>query len=159
MTKPVPEATNIPAEVACLWVPLASQPWILPSTSIAEILTDTPRLDEATPNWHLGWLPWRLQQIPVLAFEALLEMPLAATAPPYRLGVIYSPFATHDYPTFAVRFSGIPKLMRITQNDITEKTGHDLPAFAEHFGSWVEVQGNLAFLPDLKAIHAYIWGQ
>lgn len=149
----------IPADVACLWVPLASQPWILPSVAVTEILTDTPKVDDHTPDWHLGWLPWRRQQIPVLAFEALLEQPLAASTPPYRLGVFYLPFATRERPTFAVRFSGIPRLMRINQHDIKEKPGDDLPAHAEHFGGWVEVQGNLAFLPDLQAIHTYIWGQ
>ncbi len=148
-----------PADIACLWVPLESPPWILPSVAITEILTDTPRPDESTPDWHLGWLPWRRQQIPVLAFEALMQLPLASSPPPYRLGVFYLPMATREHPTFALRFSGIPRLMRLTQNDITEKKGANLPVHALHFGSWVEVQGTLAFLPDLQAIHAYIWGQ
>jgi chemosensory pili system protein ChpC len=151
--------TQVPADVACLWVPLASPPWILPSVAITEILTDTPKADDATPSWHLGWLPWRRQQIPVLAFEGLLQLPLATTVPPYRLGVFNLPTATHDHPTFALRFSGIPRLMRLTQNDISPKQADNLPTQAEQFGSWVEVQGNLAFLPDLQAIHAYIWGQ
>jgi chemosensory pili system protein ChpC len=159
MTAREPKALDTPADVACLWVPLVSPPWIVPSVVIAEILTDVPRVDDTTPDWHLGWLPWRFKQIPVLAFEALLEMPLAINAPPYRLGVFSLPFATHEQPTFAVRFSGIPKLIRITQNDISETKGPNLPDFAEHFGTWVEVQGNLAFLPDLQAIHAYIWGK
>lgn len=61
-----------PEQISIYVLPMQKQAVILPVDAIAEIIPYEPlqRIEE-TPDWFLGLLGWRGEQVPVVSFEML----------------------------------------------------------------------------------------
>lgn len=54
-----------------LLLPLGDRTLVLPNVAVAELIGQRALSCQiGEPNWHLGWLDWRQQRLPLIGFEA-----------------------------------------------------------------------------------------
>ena len=66
--------SSLPSDISSLLIPMQGRPWLVPNIVVAEIIPlRQPDRPGHGPEWLLGWLSWRDQNIPQLSFEKLNE--------------------------------------------------------------------------------------
>ena len=143
---------EVPNEVSSLVIPMQSHPLLLPNVSVAEILTGTVKPNPNTPPWHLGALDWRSVVIPVVSFEGLNNQPVDLVNGECRLAILNSFLGDPNLPFYGLRVSGIPKLVRVLQNELSTESEQTLPAEAMR----VSIAGEKIVIPDLNYIERKI---
>ncbi|MFJ2521787.1 MAG: chemotaxis protein CheW [Pseudomonas capeferrum] len=54
-----------------LLLPLGDRTLVLPNVAVAELIAQRNLLcQRGEPAWHLGWIDWRQQRLPLIGFEA-----------------------------------------------------------------------------------------
>ncbi|MDZ3994107.1 chemotaxis protein CheW [Pseudomonas sp. Teo4] len=54
-----------------LLLPLGDRTLVLPNVAVAELLgRRSLPCERSEPSWHLGWIDWRQQHLPLIGFEA-----------------------------------------------------------------------------------------
>lgn len=121
-------AADLPAEVACLILPMAGQTLLAPSETVAEIILFRQPIQLAnTPTWLLGEIEWRNQRVPVISYEVLNGGELSAAT--YSRVAIFNNTGVSDQLTFfAMPTQGAPSLSRINK-DMIERSSADAKPF------------------------------
>ena len=104
------------------------------------------------PEWLLGWINWREQDLPLISYEKLNESGQVAIGPDARIAVINTVSGVSRF--YAVVVQGIPRLLRVDKGDPVEEPGDTGPAEA----MYVQVGGDLAVIPDLDAVEGAVAG-
>ncbi len=139
---------KIPNEIPCLLLPTQTGFLLLPNVSIAEVLSGEIKTNTKTPPWHLGSVDWRTLWVPVIAFEGLNNHPVAMPDGTVRIAILNS-YGKHSMlPFYGLRITGIPRLVRIFQQDLIVENEKVLPAEIMH----VSYQGDRLVIPDLSYI-------
>ncbi|MHC6227770.1 chemotaxis protein CheW [Pseudomonas sp. X10] len=59
------------SSLTCLLLPLGDRTLVLPNVAVAELIGHRDfSCQVGQTDWHLGWIEWRQQRLPLLGFEA-----------------------------------------------------------------------------------------
>ncbi|MFP1681817.1 chemotaxis protein CheW [Alloalcanivorax sp. C16-1] len=143
----------IPDDIPSLLIPMKGRPWLIPNIVVAEVIPlRQPDRPGHGPEWLLGWINWREQDLPLISFEKLNDSGQVAIGPEARIAVINT--VTGGARFYATVVQGIPRLLRVNKGDPVEEPGDTGPAEA----MYVQVGGDLAVIPDLDAIERAVTG-
>ena len=141
--------SSLPSDISSLLIPMQGRPWLVPNIVVAEIIPlRQPDRPGHGPEWLLGWLSWRDQNIPLLSFEKLNESGQITIGQDARIAVLNTVAGKSTF--YAVIVQGIPRMMKVAKDEPVD-TG---PAEA----MYIQVGGDLAVIPDLDAIEGAVAG-
>ena len=144
---------ELPEEVPSLLIPMHGRPWLVPNIMVAEIIPlRQPDRPGGGPEWLLGILNWRDEDVPLISFERLNESGKVTIGPNARIAVVNNLGGKLKF--YAVLIQGIPRLAKITNEDLVEEPVNTGPAES----MCVQMGGELAVIPDLDAIERAIEG-
>ncbi len=133
-------------------LPLQVGQLLLPNAIVLEVVNyaDVQPIVNA-PHWLLGYQDWRQQQVPVVAFEVMLERsPLELSERP-RLAICKTLGDNPERPFIAILLAAIPQLIHLNEDTIVPLKHQD-----EELGDLVQQQvtiGNQeAWIPDLSLL-------
>jgi chemosensory pili system protein ChpC len=137
-------------EVASLLIPLQGQSILLPNVTVAEIVpVSQVQLIENAPAWYIGNCQWRELVVPVLSLEALngeVRPPLNKRA---RFAVLNSTGLHADLPFIAIITQGLPRLARVSEDEISMLEDAENRAYDLMHVSWA---GEHTIIPNIIAI-------
>lgn len=144
---------ELPSDIPGLLIPMHGRPWLVPNIVVAEIIPlRQPERPGHGPEWLLGWINWRDEEIPLVSFERLNESGQVLIGPDARIAVINT--VTGKVKFYAVIIQGIPRLSRVGKDDLVEEPVDSGPAEA----MYVQLGGDLAVIPDLDAMERVLAG-
>lgn len=110
-------------EIPCLLLPLHGRTLLVPTVTVAEMVPMAPFHDEPeTPDWFLGYFPWRGRQVPLLSFELLAGETEAEVVSKGRVAVLNNTGVSDELPFVAIPTLGLPRMSRVAAEDIKEDT-------------------------------------
>lgn len=138
------------AEVPSLMVPLQGRPLLVPNLAIAEIVPfNAPVPETGKPSWYLGHIMWRGVKVPVISVVQVRgddeDIPAEA-----RIAVFNG--LGGEVPFYGVISHGIPRLVRVRQQDLEAMDGMYTPID----DAFVAVGGELAIIPNLIQLESMI---
>ncbi len=138
-----------PVELACALIPLLDEgQLLLPSVCVAEIMPwRRIKLLPDAPIWCLGLLGWRGEVVPVVRFEHL-NRPHDGERRAGRCLVVMNRTAGGALPFYALAVEGLPRLVHVSEADLTELD--DPPGAAE--ARLVRVGAETASIPSLRYV-------
>jgi chemosensory pili system protein ChpC len=142
--------------VRSLWVPLGEMKLLVPNVAIAEVVNYQP-LDmvDGEPEWLVGRLSWRNQELPVVSMQQLLGGGPEQSGHGARISVFNSVRANTALPFYAIVTAGIPRLFN-ADADALSQSPHvewDLPDTA---ADCVQIGGEAALIPNLELIQSLV---
>jgi chemosensory pili system protein ChpC len=100
-------------KVRSLWVPLRKMNLLLPNVVVAEICSyRAPSPCEGMPEWFLGMVQWRAQEIPVISLESVCGLTVPSNPVFSRLMVLHSVNPDSPMKNFAIVTAGLPGLIQ-----------------------------------------------
>jgi chemosensory pili system protein ChpC len=142
-------------EVASLLIPLQGQSIILPNVTVAEIIPPIPvSAVEAAPLWYLGNFQWRELTVPLLSLEALNGEACPVIHGRTRFAVLNSIGLNSDLPFIAILTQGLPRLARVSEDEISVHTDSVNRRYDLMHVSWA---GEYTTIPDIAAMeHTFL---
>jgi chemosensory pili system protein ChpC len=108
-------------DIPSMLLPVHDKQLLLPGVSVAEIVNYSyPECPDGAPAWYLGNITWRQLSVPLLSFELLNDQSMPAHTDIPRIAVINNTGVDECVPFIAIVLQGIPRLMRIMPQDVTE---------------------------------------
>jgi chemosensory pili system protein ChpC len=142
--------------VRSLWVPLDGVNLLVPNVAIAEVINYQP-LDilQDGPDWLLGSLRWRDNEIPVISMESLCGHSLPQSENSARISVLNSVQLQSDLPFYAMVTSDIPRLIYADADALGESLAatRTLP---ESVADCVQIGSEEALIPDLEVVQTLV---
>jgi len=140
---------DTPEEIPCLMLPLAGRTLLVPTVSIAEMVSySAPQAVDQAPDWLLGMVEWRNLQVPVLSFEVLNGEANPGTAQRSRLAVFNNTGVSDELPFIALPTQAIPKLIRVSGQDISVSDEGNQPFDRMR----VDVEDETLTIPDISSL-------
>jgi len=142
--------------VRTLWVPLENVNLLVPNVAIAEVINYQPLdLIHDGPDWLLGCLRWREQELPVVSVERLCGFSLPQGARGSRISVINSTIPGSDLPFYAIVTADIPRLFSADEDALGDSmlAERELP---DTVADRVKIGNEEALLPDLENIQTMV---
>ncbi len=137
-------------EVASLLIPLQGRMLLAPNVTVAEIVPVSQVVPvQDAPAWYLGNCSWREQTIPLLSFEVMNGEEKPGVVSRSRFAVINTTGQHDALPFIAILTQGLPRLARVTEEEITEREDADKKPFELMHVSWA---GEEAVIPDVEAM-------
>lgn len=138
------------AEVPSLMVPMQGRPLLVPNLAVAEIVPfNAPVPESGKPSWYLGHIMWRGVKVPVISVVQVRgddeDIPAEA-----RIAVFNG--LGGEVPFYGVISHGIPRLVRVRQQDLEAMDGMYTPID----DAFVAVGGELAIIPNLIQLESMI---
>ncbi|OZG75155.1 chemotaxis protein CheW [Hahella sp. CCB-MM4] len=141
-----------PNQISCLLIPVKDRQLLLPNASVAEIVDfQQPEKTTGSPEWFLGYIRWRGIRLPVISYDAANDQG-AAPAPSQQARIaVTNTIGEHhgNLPFIAFVTEGLPRLMKVTKEEITERDEVAL-SFADQAA--VRISGEEAFIPKLEKL-------
>jgi len=142
-------------EVRAVQIPLHSGQLLLPNTSVAEVAGyREPRQLPDSPDWLLGMVDWRQQELPLVCFDGLLGMPLKKMGVRARLAICNTLGENSLFPHIAVLAQSIPRLVRVSE-EMVEVDPEPLE-LSEPVLQQVLINGEKAWIPDLDVLESLV---
>lgn len=142
-------------QVKCILLTINEDRLLLPNTALAEIVQIRNIINVANkPNWMLGYLDWRGNSVPLVAFETIggVRMPSLASGQ-VKAAVFYAIGEDKKFPFLSILVQGAPQVVNVLENDLIEsKEEIRHPALDQK----VMVKGELASIVDLEKLEAII---
>lgn len=137
-------------EVASLLIPIQGRLLLAPNVTVAEIVPVSQVIPvEDAPPWYLGNCSWREQTIPLLSFEVMNGEDKPGVASRSRFAVLNTTGVNESLPFIAILTQGLPRLARVTEEEITEREDADNKPFELMHVSWA---GEEAVIPHVEAM-------
>ncbi len=137
-------------EVASLLIPLQGRMLLAPNVTVAEIVPVSQVIPvQDAPAWYLGNCSWREQTIPLLSFEVMNGEEKPGVVSRSRFAVINTTGLHDALPFIAILTQGLPRLARVTEEEITEREDADKKPFELMHVSWA---GEEAVIPDVEGM-------
>ncbi len=149
--KAAPALENLlPKDVPCLLLPFAESTVLVPTVTVAEIVGySKPSPINNAPEWLLGEFNWRDQSVPMLSFDNLNGHAEPAITMHSRVAVLNHAGLSEEVPFIAVVTMGIPKLARVTAEDIVLL---DRSAANKFESIHVSLNGDELVIPNISAL-------
>lgn len=137
-------------EVASLLIPIQGRLLLAPNVTVAEIVPVSQVIPVAdAPAWYLGNCSWREQTIPLLSFEVMNGEDKPGVSSRSRFAVLNTTGVNESLPFIAILTQGLPRLARVTEEEITEREDADNKPFELMHVSWA---GEEAVIPHVEAM-------
>jgi chemosensory pili system protein ChpC len=137
-------------EVASLLIPIQGRLLLAPNVTVAEIVPVSQVIPVAdAPAWYLGNCSWREQTIPLLSFEVINGEDKPGVSSRSRFAVLNTTGVNESLPFIAILTQGLPRLARVTEEEITEREDADNKPFELMHVSWA---GEEAVIPHVEAL-------
>ena len=137
-------------EVASLLIPIQGRLLLAPNVTVAEIVPVSQVVPiQDAPAWYLGNCAWREQIIPLLSFEVMNGEDKPGVAPRSRFAVLNTTGVNKSLPFIAILTQGLPRLARVTEEEITEREDADNKTYELMHVSWA---GEEAVIPHVEAM-------
>lgn len=143
-------------DIPCMLMPMLRHVLLVPTTTIAEMSTVKPlqSIGQETPPWLLGLYEWRGVNVPVISIEAINGERVIPLNPQGRIAVLNNTGVNKDLPFIAIHTQGIPRMTRVSEEDITEDDSRPRRPFDTMA---VKVGMEEFYIPDITAIEmAYL---
>jgi chemosensory pili system protein ChpC len=142
--------------VRSLWVPLDGVNLLVPNVAVAEVVNYQPLdLIQDGPEWLLGALRWRDQELPVVSMEFLCGFGLPQSERGARISILNSVKPGGDLPFYAMVTADIPRLI----NADADALGDSLLAvrsLPDTVADCIQIGNEEAFIPDLEIVQSLI---
>ena len=140
----------LPKDVPCLLLPFAECTLLVPTVTVAEIVSySIPAPIEGAPSWLLGEFSWRDQSVPMLSFEQLNGDADPELSIHTRVAILNHTGLSQEVPFLAVATVGIPKLARVTSEDISLLENELSNALEK---AHVSLNGDNLIIPEISAL-------
>jgi len=138
-------------EIRCIVAPLTYGHVLVPNIAVAELMDFTlPEPLRRAPDWVLGELVWHGWQVPVISFEHLISDSSANTVTAKaRILIIKTLGESIQVNYIGLVIQGLPRLKKITANNLVEKLADELP---EGVFSEVSIDDLEAMIPELGSL-------
>ena len=138
-------------EIRSIVAPLTYGHVLIPNIVVAELMDFAmPEPLRRAPDWILGELVWNGWQVPVISFEHLITDSSANTVTAKaRILVIKTLGESTQVNYIGFVIQGLPKLKKITADNLIEKLSDELP---EGVFSEVSIDDLEAMIPDLGSL-------
>ena len=137
-------------EVASLLIPLQGHSILLPNVTVAEIVpVSQVQLVQNAPDWYIGNCQWRDLTVPVLSFETLNGDSKPGINTRARFAVLNTTGINNDLPFIAILTQGLPRLARVSEDEISQLEDAENRAYDLMHVSWA---GEQTVIPDVTAI-------
>jgi len=137
-------------EVASLLIPLQGQSILLPNVTVAEIIpVSQVQPVENAPAWYLGNFQWRELTVPLLSLEVLNGESVPQIHNRARFAVLNTTGLHGDLAFIALLTQGLPRLARVSEDEISEREDAENRAYDLMHVSWA---GEYTLIPDITAI-------
>lgn len=143
----------LPNQVPSLIIPLESGNLLVPNSSVAEIVVyERQAQQEDSPAWVFGQIQWRNLTLPCISFDKIKNAIEGNPKIPHHIAIFNTMSDVLGVRFYGVAINGIPRLARVTVEDIVEEDGerHALEALR------VQVNGEPCFIPNLEAIEIFL---
>ncbi|MFJ9992311.1 chemotaxis protein CheW [Pseudomonas putida] len=133
-----------------LLLPLGDRTLVLPNVAVAELIGERAFVCERhEPAWHMGWIDWRQQCLPLIGFEAACggETPCGERA---RI-VVLNALGDTGLRYLALLLQGIPRSCKLD----SQLNYVDVPLGALELAA-VQVGEQVARVPDLAALERLV---
>ena len=140
--------------LSCVMIPLAGTQLLLPNVCVAEIVP-WRRIQPMKhgPDWCLGLLGWRGENIPVIRYEVLNGAGRASEPKAGRCMVVMNRARSAEGPAFyALAADRLPKMVQLNDNDISSTPTPPGPAET----AVVAVGTETAVIPNLEYIEEQV---
>ncbi len=138
-------------EIRCIVAPLTFGHVLVPNIVVAELMDFTmPEPLKRAPHWIVGELVWNGWQVPVVSFEHLISDSSANTVTAKaRILIIKTLGESIQVNYIGLVIQGLPKLKKITADNLHEKLSDELPdgVFSE-----VSIDDLEAMMPELGSL-------
>lgn len=136
-------------EIRCIVAPLTYGHVLIPNIVVAELMDFTmPEPLRRAPDWILGELVWNGWQVPVISLEHLISDSSANTiTAKARILIIKTLGESIQVNYIGLVIQGLPKLKKITADNLLEKLADELP---ESVFSEVSIDDMEAMIPELS---------
>lgn len=148
------QTKTVPSDLATLLIPVSGNQFLLlPGITVAEVIHyEEPVPQDGKPDWFLGTLDWRTQQIPLVAYEGLNQQP-CERSPKIHIAVLNGSEDPDALPFYAILTQATPRLLRLASEEISEdrdaRSG-PMDAIA------ARVSGEPVVIPDVQKIERAI---
>lgn len=144
-------ATSLPHEIRGVVLPVTGGRVLVPSTTMAEVITFAPPEPVLhAPGWLLGRVGWRGWRLPVLAFSVLAGVSAHEATDNTRVAVLKALNGYARLPYLGVLTQGFPRLTLVFRDSlVADSVGEMLPTGVRE---QVRVQDEPAWIPDLELI-------
>ncbi|NIB39619.1 chemotaxis protein CheW [Pseudomaricurvus alkylphenolicus] len=138
-----------------LMIPLEDRILLAPTVSVAEMVPySMPQAIDNAPAWLLGLLRWRDQQVPLMMLEVLNGGAKPEVHRYSRIAVFNHTGVDEELPFVALLTQGIPKLARVSEEDLRVTEGKEARPFERMH---VTLSGEDVVIPDITALEwAYL---
>ena len=138
-------------EIRSIVAPLTYGHVLVPNIVVAELMEFTmPEPLGRAPDWILGELVWNGWQVPVISLEHLISDSSANTVTAKaRILVLKTLGESTQVNYIGLVIQGLPKLKKITVDNLVEKLSDELP---EGVFSEVSIDDMEAMIPDLGSL-------
>ena len=109
-----------PEQIRCVLLKVNENVLMLPNSALVEIVPVRNIINVANkPRWMLGYLDWRGNSVPLVAFETMdgVRMPSLANAD-VRAAVVYAIGDDKKIPFMAFLVQGVPQVVNVTADEI-----------------------------------------
>ncbi len=134
-------------QISSLFIPVTHTNLLLPNAAVAEIIDYVPpEPASGAPSWFLGHVQWRGVRLPVISYDLINGQEAGTLSSRARIAVINSIGEQHQaLPFFALVSQGIPRLVKVQEEEIAEQEQDGGPADQ----MLVRVSGEEAAIPNL----------
>ena len=146
--------TDSTESVRCLLVPLAGESMLLPNSVVAEVANwAEPEPFRTAPVWLHGEMSWNDWKVPVVSYSTLAQEGVddrvgAGT----RILILRTLKEGSTLPYIGVVIQGLPRIVTVTRDGLSNAGD----GATEHVFKTVEVDEQLALIPDLDALSAAV---
>jgi chemosensory pili system protein ChpC len=139
-------------KIRSLWIPLRGMNLLLPSAAVTEIGSyHVPRSCPGMPDWFLGMVKWRGQEIPVISLESLCGLEYSSNPVFSRLMVVNPVRTNTTVANYAIVTAGLPGLVQLDGDMVDEVSTYvkDGLKCMVRFGNEEAAIPDLDYLQDL----------
>ncbi len=146
-------------EIYSLIVPMKGKSILIPNKALAEIV---PFIDsEPAPAdhqpWHLGYLNWRSNRLPVISYEHVYD----ETFPPMErrvkmVAIINTQMGLKDRPYFGISVEGIPRLGLVSKEAIEHRDPKIIKKLPSVIAADVIYKNKEMLIPDVMELEKLI---
>ena len=142
-------------QIRCVLLKINEDILLLPNSALVEVVPVRNIINVANkPRWMLGYLDWRGNSVPLVAFETMngVRMPSLANQE-VRAAVLYSVGEDKAIPFVSFLVQGVPQVVNITPADVVVDTA---PVSHPAIDRKVLVKGEQASVVSLEKLEAVI---
>jgi len=136
--------------VPCMLLSLVEGQMLVPTVTVAEMAPIQPfDIIPNTPDWFLGYYPWRNLRVPVLSYETMNVKSSPKIGARGRVAVLNNTGLSDRVPFLGVLIQDIPRMVTIEEHHLVEDTSFEKGPFDL---MPIKIGEEQAVMPDIEGI-------